>query len=148
MQRMINEKGIDLIKLYEGFELKAYKCPAGKWTIGIGHTRNVLPGMVITKEQAYQFLQEDLQDAARAVQVSITNKLNDNQFAALVSLAFNIGAAAFRKSTLVKKLNQGATFSEIEFHWKRFKMARVGGKMIELAGLVKRRQSELELFFQ
>ncbi|MDE6145883.1 MAG: lysozyme, partial [Muribaculaceae bacterium] len=83
-----------LIKQFEGFRSKAYRCPAGVWTIGYGHTAGVTPGMTVSVEEAERLLREDLSP----VLDSLPSGLNRNRTAALASLVFNIGIGAFRRS--------------------------------------------------
>jgi len=138
-----SKKGIELIKKYEGLKLKAYKCSAGVWTIGYGHTKNVKQGDVITEGQAEILLIYDLFDFENCIKKNVTIPLTQNQFDALVSLCFNIGCGNFLKSTLLKKLNEG----KIAEAAKEFlKWNKADGK--ELAGLTKRRQEEMELFLK
>ncbi|AGF74814.1 phage related lysozyme [Bartonella australis AUST/NH1] len=105
--RKINKDGIEALKRWEGLRLESYQDIGGVWTIGYGHTENVKAGETITAKQADVLLKKDLIGFERAVHEAVKVDLNDNQFAALVSFAFNIGVAAFKESTLVKKLNQG-----------------------------------------
>ena len=87
-----SQKGIDLIKNFEGCRLDAYKCPAGVWTIGYGHTGNVHKGMAITQEAAEAFLREDLVKFELKVgKYDSAYHWNQNEFDALVSFAYNIG---------------------------------------------------------
>lgn len=141
----MNQKGIDLIKKYEGLSLVAYPDPATKgapWTIGYGHTgKDVNPTSKITKEQAETLLDQDVQKIAKIVDNVITAKITDDQFSALISLAFNIGPYNFVKSTLVSTLNTNdfvGTAKEI-LRWNK-----ADGKV--MAGLVKRRNDEKTLF--
>jgi lysozyme len=107
MQTSVN--GRKLIEQFEGLRLTAYQDQRGIWTIGYGHTGDVWPGETITQAQADDFLALDLHSAETAVFKAVkTAVLNQNQFDALVSLAYNIGGGAFSKSTLVSLLNQGA----------------------------------------
>ena len=138
----VSEAGIALIKEFEGVRLEAYLCPAGIWTIGVGSTGpDVVPGLVITEEEAETRLRRDLRRFERCVTGCVAVPVTQSQFDALVSLAFNIGCAAFRKSTLVRKLNDGDDVSAAQefIRWNR-----AGG--VPLAGLTRRRQSEMELF--
>lgn len=105
--RQINAEGLALIKQWEGLEIRAYTCPAGVWTIGYGHTRTAKEGMVITEQEAERLLRQDLSLFEAEVSRAVNAELSDNQFAALVSWAFNVGASAMRRSTLIRKLNQG-----------------------------------------
>lgn len=141
--RKINTAGLQLIKEFEGLRLQSYLCPAGKWTIGYGHTKTARPGQTITREQADQLLQADLAEYEACVQNLVKVPLTDNQFAALVSLAFNIGCAAFARSTLLKLLNQGDYHSAAQ-QFQRW--AYANGKL--LPGLARRRQQESTLFLK
>ena len=142
MSRRINQAGIDLIRHYEACRLKAYLCPAGKLTIGYGHTGpEVHQGQTITEEQAMALLHKDLAWAEAGVERLITVPLTDNQFAALVSFTFNVGVGALERSTLRKKLNAGGYDAVPE---QLMRWIRAGGKI--LPGLVARRQGEGELW--
>lgn len=141
-----SQDGIDLIKSFEGEKLRAYVCPAGVLTIGYGHTDaagppRVTPGMVITKSEAEYILKKDLRKYEDAVDEAVTVPLKQNQFDALVSFCFNVGPGAFKKSTLVKKLNRqdyGSVPGEL------MKWNKAGGK--ELSGLTRRRRAEAALW--
>ena len=103
----IGQKGIDLIKHFEGCELNAYKCPAGVWTIGYGHIKGVSEGMSITQEQAEQMLLDELKEYENYINELVTVNLSQNQFDALVSWVYNLGPANLQSSTLLKVLNSG-----------------------------------------
>ncbi len=110
--REINQTGLHLIAEFEGLAKKlpdgkiaAYSDAVGIPTIGYGHTHGVYIGQVITKQQAQEFLQQDLRQAEFAVNSLVKVTLNDDQFAALVSFVFNLGAGAFHRSTLLILLN-------------------------------------------
>jgi lysozyme len=143
--RTINAAGRALIKSFESRALVAYKCPAGIWTIGYGHTRDVMQGQLITPERAEELLDYDLELFANTVEALVDVPINENQFAALVAFAFNVGAGALRTSTLLTKLNSGdpegarAQFAK----WDR---AHVDGKVVSLPGLTRRRAAEAKLF--
>ena len=135
--------GINLIKEFEGCGLTAYKCPAGVWTIGYGHTKDVKQGMKITKEQATNLLTEDLKTYENYVNKYVTVSLNQNQFDALVSFTFNCGGGALKTSALLRKLNKGdyeGAANEL-LRWNK-----ANGKV--LAGLTRRRKAERELFLK
>lgn len=138
-----SQKGIDLIKNFEGCRLKAYKCPAGIWTIGYGHTAGVKQGQVITPAQAEEFLKQDLKRFETSVRSLVTVAITQNQFDALVSFCYNLGATALKTSTLLKKLNAGDYNSAAE-EFDRWVYAN-GNKLL---GLVRRRAAEKELFKQ
>lgn len=101
----VDAAGRAFITREEGEVLQAYKCQAGVDTIGVGHTHGVKPGMTITKDQSQAFLSEDLAEFEAAVNRYITMPLNQNQFNALVSFAFNLGAGALERSTLRSEIN-------------------------------------------
>lgn len=137
----IGTKGLALIKRFEGCKLTAYKCPAGIWTIGYGSTGpHVKPGMEITEAQAEQLLRDDLARFEQAVSAAAPNA-TQNQFDAMVSLAFNIGIAGFQKSSVLRLHNlgkfQGAADS--------FALWNKGGGKV-LPGLVRRRADESHLY--
>lgn len=140
----INEKGLDLIKSFEGLRLEAYLCPAKVWTIGYGHTKGVKKGMKITKEKADELLMEDLQKFQKGVEKLVSMiKLTDNQFSALVSFAFNLGLRNLKDSTLLKKVSQNPNDETIRNEFMRWIYA--GGKPLE--GLKRRRKHEADLYF-
>ncbi|MFK5596847.1 lysozyme [Methylobacterium sp. HMF5984] len=133
--------GIDLIKSFEHMELTAYKCPAGVWTLGYGTTSGIKPGMTCTEAQAIEMFKKDLIKFENGVNQLVKVALNQNQFDALVSFAYNCGEHALGGSTLLKKVNAGDyTGASKEFG----KWNKGGGKI--LAGLTRRRAAESKLF--
>lgn len=139
--RPICQDGIDLIKEYEGLHLTPYLCPGGIWTIGWGHTRTVYKGMQITQNEAEILLRQDLQNVELAVMQAVTVPLNENQFSALVSFAFNVGLGNFQRSTLLKLLNRG-WYEQVPAQFMRWNRAR--GEV--LGGLSRRRAAEARLW--
>ena len=137
----ISERGKDLIKLFEGCRLKAYDDGVGVWTIGYGHTVGVKPGDEITQEQADEWFSEESEQFSNKVQVLVLVEVNQNQFDALVSLAYNIGVGALSRSTLLRKLNAGDYQGAAE----QFDVWNRGGRKVML-GLVRRREQERKLF--
>lgn len=137
-----SDKGIDLIKKYEGFRAKAYKCPSDKWTIGYGHTLNVKSTDVIDKAQAEYFLRQDVEFAEKEVNKHNLN-INQNQFDALVSFVFSLGVGNFARSTLLRKIKSNPDDPTIRKEFERWVYA--GGKI--LTGLIKRRKEEANLYF-
>ena len=143
-----SDKAKDLIKSYEALKLKAYKCPAGVWTIGYGHTAGVKQGMEISRQRAEDLFVKDLYTISEYPISDIFYKakvtLKQNQFDALCSLVFNIGTTNFRKSTLLKKAlvdpNDKSIYNEFK-KWNR------SGKK-ELEGLTRRRIREANLYFK
>ena len=137
----IGQKGIDLIKHFEGCELNAYKCPAGVWTIGYGHIKGVSEGMSITQEQAEQMLLDELKEYENYINELVVVDLSQNQFDALVSWVYNLGPANLKSSTLLKVLNSG-DYAGVPDQIERWNKA--GGKVLE--GLIRRRLAESSLF--
>ncbi|WP_277971769.1 lysozyme [Pantoea agglomerans] len=133
--------GLGLIKKFEGFRAEAYRCPAGVWTIGYGHTGNVKEGDTCTPEQADHWLQEDCLVAELTIGANVKTHLNQNQFDALVSFIFNLGSGNFVGSTLLKKLNVGDYAGAADEFGK---WVNAGGR--KLPGLVERRAAEKALF--
>ncbi|TDB48251.1 lysozyme [Photorhabdus khanii] len=137
----ISEKGLKALKSDEGCSLTAYRCPARVLTIGYGHTSGVKLGDVITEQQAEQFLLEDLAPVYITIETNVKVPLTQGQFDALCSFIFNLGAGAFVRSTLLKKLNAG-DYKGAANEFMRWNMA--GGRI--LPGLDARRASEKTMF--
>ena len=137
----ISDSGLKFIEQFESLQLNSYADIVGRWTVGYGHTLNVIPGMVITQEQAEQFLASDLASAEAAINANVRVDLTQNQFDACCSLVFNIGNGAFKQSTLLQLLNQG-DFTNAALQFVRWDKA--AGKVV--AGLLRRRQAETDLF--
>lgn len=135
------EPGRKLIKSYESLRLTSYRDGGGVWTIGWGHTKGVRGGQKITVDQAEAFLVDDLRRAESAINVLVSVPLTQNQFDALVSLAFNIGNGAFKESTLRKRLNAGR-YDEAARQFLVWN--KDSGKVVR--GLVRRRAQEQALF--
>lgn len=152
-------KAVALIKEFEGLRLQAYRCSANKLTIGYGHTDNVKDGQVITKAQAESLLASDVREHAAYVNainnVRISNNmyaLSNNQYSALLVLAFNIPAAlSLKSSTLAKLIVQSADLRkvqhEIKTQWLRWCYVSSGKAKVKSKGLLLRRETELDLFF-
>lgn len=133
----ISEKGLNIIKEFEGCRLEAYRDPAGVLTIGYGHTHGVQDGMKITQETADEYLRDDCVAAEKNVNsFDATYHWNQNQFDALVSFAFNLGS--------ISQLTANGTRSIAEISAKIPEYCHAGGK--KLNGLVRRRAAEKELF--
>jgi len=131
-----------LIKSFEQLRLNSYLCPAGVWTIGYGHTEGVNRGMLITEKTADGFLKQDIAKAENTVN-QVEADLNQNQFDALVSFVFNVGAQAFRVSTLRKKVVRNPSDPTIADEFRRWIYA--GNE--KMPGLIKRREQELKLYY-
>lgn len=142
MTRIVNDAGVALVREFEGCRLDAYRCPAGMPTIGYGATGpDIRMGMVWTQEQADARLVEDLARFADGVERLVEVDLSDNQFAAIVSFAFNVGLGALRDSTLLRKLNAGDYLGAAD---QLPRWARAGGRI--MPGLSRRRLAERALF--
>ncbi|WNJ77764.1 lysozyme [Cedecea neteri] len=142
----ISDKGIALIKQFEGCCLTAYQDSVGVWTIGYGWTnpvdgKQVKAGMTITQEVAERLLKTGLVSYENDVSKLVKVKLTQGQFDALVSFTYNLGARSLSTSTLLKKLNAG-DYRGAADEFPRWNKA--GGKV--LAGLTRRREAERSLF--
>lgn len=140
-------EGIELIKHFEGFYPTAYLCPAGKLTIGYGHTKEAGPPVVnwgdrVTEPEACNILRRDLTSVETDVFSAITASLTQCQFDALVSFTFNLGIGALRRSTLRKIINAGGDGELVAREFVRWN--KCGGK--PLAGLTRRRRAEAALW--
>jgi len=136
-----SQEGLELIKKFEGCKLKSYKCPAGVWTIGYGHTEDVKEGDIVSPQEADKLLRADVFKFEEYVADNVMVNLTQNQFDALVAWTFNLGVGNLRNSTMLKKLNN-ADYTSVPFEMKRWNKA--GGKTLD--GLVRRRQAESLLF--
>ena len=136
------------IKAWEGCRLAAYRCPAGVWTIGYGHTSGVMPGMKITMHEADKLFDEDISQFAAQVAKQIGSvNLNNNQFDALVSLAYNIGSGRLSKSELLKKVKANPDDLTIRAEFAKYVYASTNGVKRQLPGLVRRRTEEANHYF-
>jgi len=152
----------------EGIKLKAYLCPAGVWTIGIGTTvypdgTRVKEGDTCTEAQAYEWLQHDMDGAAKAVDAYTTDAINQNQFDALCDFVYNKGVGNYRDSTLRKLVNAGPNDARIRAAFGKWIFGGDGshngidddgdgqvdepGEKQRLAGLVRRAQMQADLYF-
>ncbi len=150
----ISDEGIRLIKSFEGYHTRlkdgscaAYLCPASVWTIGFGCTEGVKPGMVWTAGEAEAGLRREIAKFEATVNRLVTVAINQNEYDAMVSLAYNIGAAGFERSSVLRRLNNGDRKGAA----KAFEMwtkANVKGRKVDLPGLVSRRKREAALFLK
>jgi len=148
----VSQDCIELVKKFEGLHkikddgmVHAYRCPAGKWTCGYGATRGVRSGVTWTKEYSEMRLIEDLEEHGKIVKKSVNVPLTQSQYDALTSFVFNLGGGAFRKSTLLSKLNKGL-YDDCPEQIMRWNKAKVDGKLIPLRGLTRRRTAEAAIF--
>lgn len=148
--RQVNLAGINLIKSFEGLFLKPYLDAVKIPTIGYGTIKYPNGPAVtmndpnITEEQALEYLEYEINEKAAAVEKMVKVSINDNEFAALVAFAYNVGVGALKDSTLLKLLNANTDRTAVADQFLRWNKA--GGK--ELAGLTRRRQAERALFLQ
>ena len=142
--------GIELIKTFEGFESAPYKCPAGIPTIGYGATfypggkKVTVADKAITEAEAVELLKNMLVSFEKYVDSYCRDDINQNQFDALVSFAYNLGPANLKASTLLKKVNANPADESIKLEF--MKWVRAGGKTLK--GLVRRREAEAQLYFK
>ena len=145
-----SKNGLDIIKRFESFRSKPYLCPAGVPTIGYGTTiypsgkKVTINDQEITESEANVYLSYDVVKFEKSVSACVTQKINQNQFDALISFTYNLGSDALRKSTLLKKININP--SDVSIRTEFSKWVRAGG--VILRGLVSRRIAESNLYFK
>ncbi len=144
----LNKNGYDLIKQFEGCKLTAYQDSIGVWTIGYGSTyyenmQKVKHGDKVSQQRADEIFEFVANRFVRNIDVLITSQLTQNQFNAVVSLAYNIGMGNFQKSTLLKKLNKNPNDKSISAEFNKW--VNAGGKPLQ--GLITRRKKESEIYF-
>jgi len=147
--RKISPEGLVAIQQREGLRLSAYQDQAGVWTIGYGHTSGVTEGMKIGTQQADDYLKEDIRWAETTISANVRMPLDEDEFATLVSWAFNIGTHNVIESTLVRKLNTGdygSVPSEL-MRWIKVRYPETG-QLEDNPGLINRRTSEVEQWLQ
>jgi lysozyme len=137
-----SNKVIAKIKEWEGFRGKAYKDASGVWTIGFGHTKDVKAGMLCTERVAGVLLRTDVRVCEKELN-ALALELTQNQFDALISFTFNIGTTKFRKSTLLKRIREGARVAVVQNELRRWVHDSKGDR---LPGLVARREWEAQLW--
>ena len=141
-------KGIPIIKKFEGLRLTSYLCPAGVWTIGYGSTfyengSKVQEGEKITIDRADGLLINTVHLFEKSVKGLVKSSINENQLGALTSFAFNLGVGNFKASTLLKKVNKNPSDPMIRDEFMKWNKA--GGKVLN--GLTMRRGAEASLYF-
>ena len=145
--------GLNFIKNKEGLRLTAYKDSAGIWTIGYGaiiyedHTP-VKKGEKITNQRANQLIEKEISSKSAKVNAALGNtSINQNQFNALVSFAYNAGTAALLSSTLLKRVKANPADPKIRDAFMMWNKAHVNGKLVAVKGLTRRRAEEADLYF-
>ena len=136
---------IDLIKRFEGFRAKAAELPDGRWTVGYGHTKSARAGAVITEADADALLIYDVAGVVAAINAWVFSPLTPNQFDALVAFAFNIGLPNFRRSSVLRRLNEGSHL-QAACAMEMWRTADFEGERIVIDALVRRRSAEMALF--
>ncbi|MBI1392219.1 MAG: glycoside hydrolase family protein [Alphaproteobacteria bacterium] len=139
------ETGLNLIKGYEGLRMSAYYTPAEEWTVGYGHTSTARHGMSVSESDADRLLREDVTPIEQVIAETVRAPLNQNEHDALVSLIFNIGSENWKRSTALRKLNEGDKLSAASA-FEMWNKARVNGELVTLDGLIRRRAAEKSLF--
>lgn len=137
----INAAGLDIIKRSEGLRLEAYQSSSGRWLIGYGHSRTAQPGMIISEAEADALLKEDVDGAEASVKKLIAVPVTVNEFSAMVSLCYNLGAGNFGKSAVVREINLGNRQGAADAFRNH---TRAGFQVIQ--HLVHRREEERTLF--
>lgn len=140
--------GVELIKSFEGFRARATQLPGGQWIVGYGHTKGARPGLRVTREDAELVLRHhDLRPIEELIAERVLTPLTQNEFDALVSFAFNIGADAFLESNVLALLNAGERLQAAEgmTAWRK---GRVDGEVRVIDALVRRRAAEMALFLE
>lgn len=146
----IGNSGIQLIKKYEGFYPKPYLCPANVGTIGFGSTyyedgsKVKLTDPPIDEQRATQLLMNVLVSYEKAVDSFSRDDINQNQFDALVSFAYNVGINALKNSTLLRLVNKMPDDPQIRTQFMRWNKG--GGRVLK--GLTRRREAEADLYFR
>lgn len=141
----LSRDAVELIERFEGFRRKAAKLPNGGWTIGFGHTRTAREGAEVTREDAEALLLYDLIGVSHAVNEKIFTPLTQNQFDALTAFAFSIGVENFETSAVLRRVNEGQMLAAA-YAMEMWRRAPVGGEMIVVDALVRRRAAEKALF--
>jgi lysozyme len=137
----VSDKGIALIKEFEGCKLTAYQDSVGLWTIGYGHIEGVKQGDVITQKMADVMLLIDLRRKVQGVNDLVHADVTQSQFDALVSFSFNLGTGALAGSTLLKMINAGSADAAAD---QFLRWDHAGG--VKVAGLTRRRKAEQQLY--
>ncbi|MFN0022613.1 MAG: lysozyme [Parvularculaceae bacterium] len=140
----INERGLDVIRQSEGLRLQSYYL-AGQWLIGYGHAKTAEKGMAINADHADLLLLIDVRHAEEGVRRLVKVRLNENEFSALVSLAYNMGVGAFQKTAVVRRLNEGDRAGAANA-FRHLVSADINGERVVLDALRRRREAERALF--
>ena len=137
----VTKTAVELVKRFEGLRRRAARLPDGGWTIGYGHTRTAREGVEVSEEEAELLLYFDLSEVATRVEAWTFTPLNQNQFEALTSFAFNIGVENFRRSTVLKRVNEGQ-YLQAAAAMELWRKTEVDGEAVVVDALVRRRAAE------
>ena len=141
-----SENCFNLIKEFEGCKLHSYQDSVGVWTIGYGHTKGVNANQTIIQDYADELLQNEVTEFACKVDDLLTVEVTQNQFDALVSLAYNIGISGLAKSCIPDLVRVGTIDARLEKVWRSHCKYKKNGLLLESKGLIRRRKEEWELF--
>lgn len=141
MKMNLSKEGVELIKRFEGLRLKAYKCQAGIWTIGYGHTKGVREGQTITTDKAEDLLMQDIIPVENVIN-KMGVEMTQIQFDSLVSFVFNIGSGKFFASTLYCRIQIGASKEQIA----KLMLKWIYVKGAKSRGLMNRRVAEANMY--
>ncbi|MAK62617.1 MAG: hypothetical protein CMK09_16730 [Ponticaulis sp.] len=141
----ISKTGLNLIKGFEGLRRRSEALAGGGWIVGYGHTRSAREGVEVSEREAEYLLRYDLQDVEKMVSEAVHAPLNQNEFDALVSFAWNVGRQNFHASDVLKYVNAGEMLAAAE-SFNAWRKARVDGRLIVVDALVRRRAAEKHMF--
>lgn len=141
-----NDAGVSIITESEGLSLEAYQLN-GQWLIGYGHSATARPGMRITEAEARELLRRDLREKENALKLLLTEPVNENEFSAMVSLAYNLGVGGFQKTVVLERINKGDRRGAAD-GFLRHDRARINGVLTPLPHLTRRREKERALFLK
>ena len=144
-RHQLSRAAVELIKRFEGYRADAAQLADGRWTIGYGHTLTAREGAHVSADDAEALLQYDLIAVSHAVNEHSYTPLNQNQFDALASFAFNIGVENFRRSAVLRRINEGALI-QAACSMEMWRKADFAGERIVIDALVRRRSAEKNLF--
>lgn len=139
------DTGLNLIKGYEGLRMSAHYAPSEQWTVGYGHTSTARHGMSVTEGDAERLLKDDISPIETLIGDTVRAPLNQNEHDAIVSLVFNIGEDNWRRSSVLRKLNEGDKLAAAQA-FEMWTKAHINGELVTLDGLVRRRAAEKSLF--
>ena len=144
-RHQVSRAAIELIKSFEGYRRKAAQLPDGRWTIGYGHTLTAREGAEVSENDAEALLMYDLITVAHAVNEHSYTPLTQNQFDALCCFAFNVGIDNFRRSSVLRRVNEGQLL-QAACAMEMWRKADFEGERIVIDALVRRRSAEKTLF--